>query len=144
MTVFEWLLDNIPHTTMCREGAIPYLTRWYLLGKRKLGSRRPFNLYLHCFHSSDESTPHNHPFSWSASLILKGTYLEFRDGVCRWLRPGNINIIKRDDYHYVKLAHPVWTLFLAGPRVGGWGFQTQDGYVDAQTYIDSKPGAKGT
>jgi len=144
MTVFEWLLDTIPHVTICREGGIPYLTRWYLLGQDRENRKWPVNLYLHCFHSSDESIPHNHPWRFAISLILKGRYLEFRNGVCRVFRAGNINFIRRDDYHYVKLGKPVWTLFLAGPRVGRWGFKPETGYEDFESYIARKPGAKGT
>lgn len=144
MKIWEWLLDTIPHETKYRKDRIPYMTRWYLLGRRNKTSRLPFNLYLHCFHSSDDSIPHNHPFKWSWSLILKGRYLEFRDGVCRVFSAGNLNYIRRDDYHYVKLGKPVWTLFLAGPRVGRWGFKPDTGYEDSGSYIARKPGAKGT
>lgn len=60
-------------------------------------------------------------------------------------RPGMINSLKADDFHWVELiTDEVWTLFLSGKRVQTWGFMTDKGFVDYQTYIASKPGAKTT
>ena len=132
-----WLLAFIPHRTIMRKGA-PYLTRWYLLGGPRTPSKggasrwARFNLFLHCFHASDEPPAHNHPWSWSRSLILKGAYDEIRVldesphltvRQLRRYRAGSISRIAADDFHYVTLLTPdVWTLFLAGPVVQSWGF----------------------
>jgi len=122
------ILNLLPHYTICREAGVPYMTRYYLLGGRRTGWRRflPFNLFLHCFHASDENMLHNHPWSWAMSLILWGTYDEER--LHRWKRfgPGSINRIRALDFHRVVLVtEEVWTLFLAGRREGRpeeWSF----------------------
>lgn len=33
---------------------------------------------------------------------------------------------------------PVWTLFLAGPRVRDWGFYTPDGWVQWEEYVNER------
>jgi hypothetical protein len=134
------LLALLPHRTIYRNGE-KYLTRYYLLGGKRRGWRKllPFNLYIHCFHASDEQPAHNHPWSWSRSLILRGSYREAR--VIGQLQGGGevvlhhtygvgqVNCINADTWHYVTLQTPeVWTLFFAGPRVQCWGF------------IDGRPG----
>lgn len=114
---------------------IKYLTRYYLF----LKDRNWFNIYLHEFHSSDRDIGtngfgllHNHPFKWSFSIILKGSYAEERlldngNIIVRLLKPGMVNFIKRTDFHRVDLIDgKVWTLFFTGPRIidkeSAWGF----------------------
>jgi hypothetical protein len=123
-----------PRVIYDRDGSRPYLSRYYLLGKRDdstLPKSGPFNLFVHYFHRGDDDAAlHNHPWRWSCSLILRGGYREERrEGetiVSRVFRPGRINIIRADDYHRVDLLDPAagaWSLFLAGPRTGrSWGF----------------------
>lgn len=148
-----WLLSFLPHRTIWR-GEEKYLTRYYLLGgPRTVGSTEhkwlPFNLFLHCFHASDEKPAHNHPWTWARSLILKGSYRETRlfdfTSTSMWLAqtysPGDVNRIDADTYHYVELLDgPVWTLFLVGRVTQRWGFLTEDGHVDAVTFIHSRQG----
>lgn len=153
------ILNLIPHYTVCREGGIPYMTRYYLLGgPRRKAKWFPFNLYLHCFHTSDEPVPHNHPWKKAWSLILRGEYLEFRPATGNYVkdyieqlprvkefRPGMVNSLEADDFHFVELiTDEVWTLFLSGPRVQRWGFNTEHGFMDSEEYIKTKPGAKTT
>ncbi len=78
--VILWLLSFLPHIVIERPKGVPYLTRYYLLGGPRYGLRKwfPFNAYLHQFHSSDAPVPHNHPWAWAKSLILRGAYLEHR------------------------------------------------------------------
>jgi len=147
--MIRWLLNFLPHRTIMR-GEERYLTRWYLLGaprtdKQGKAKRHwlPFNLFLHCFHASDEPPAHNHPWDWARSLILKGAYDEVRlvpveqdsppwtGQVYRRYRPGSINRIDHDTFHYVTLLTPeVWTLFCVGRNVSGWGFITPEGEVE--------------
>lgn len=160
-----WLLHFIPHYTIYRSAGVPYLTRYYLLGgprtqnnpdgtpltrMQRLRNRLPWNPFLHCFHSSDEPIPHNHPWA-GISIILRGSYLEWRPsefhpelGLCdgRALRPGDVNRLEADTFHWVELQTPeVWTLFFAGPRMQEWGFQTSEGFVEWREYKKRRPGA---
>lgn len=85
-----WLMKQLPvRVIFDREGAKPYLTRGYLLGgprspegedgRLMLWKRRPFNVFLHRFHMSDDADAlHNHPCKWSFSIILLGGYVEER------------------------------------------------------------------
>lgn len=167
---FVWLLSFFPHRTIYRDTE-KYLTRYYLLGgARTNGSTDhkwlPFNLFVHCFHSSDVPPAHNHPWTWARSLILWGSYRETRllDSPIKlrptltsldieywrtWLteiyKPGDINRIDRDTYHYVELLDDeVWTLFLVGKNVQGWGFLTENGHVRARDWINrNKPSTSG-
>ncbi len=147
--VILWLLSFIPHTVIQREAGVPYLTRYYLLGGPRYGVRKlfPWNVYLHCFHTSDEPVPHNHPWVWAKSLILRGAYLEHR-GV-RFPKhvvytKGRWNRLARETFHWVELITPtVWTLFISGPRVkedyaNAWGFYTSQGLIPWGQYKGHK------
>lgn len=96
-------------------------------------------LFLHKFVSSDEiGELHSHPWKWSSSFILSGTYREtraeglvdretntvtFKNKIVHEYKGGDVNFIRDIDFHRVELLTPeVWTLFMHGPRVGSWGF----------------------
>lgn len=119
-----------------------YLRRYYVFGdagalhlwpegtKARLGWF-PFAVYLHEFVQPDEDRDlHNHPWGMAVSLVLVGGYDEERFGsddvVLRRLRPGRVNIIRRDDFHRVvrlRGGSTAWTLFITGTYVGPWGFR---------------------
>lgn len=165
--VLIWFLNLLPHVTILREGGRPYLTRWCLLGGSPNDTNHPFlpfNLFLHCFHASDDTTPHNHPWPWGKSRILTGTYLEFRllnareliAGLTKssvWVRfrfrRGDVNRLDDRMFHHVQIqTHRVWTLFSC-PRKDPdrkWGFLVGDektGYrfETAREHLSKKPGA---
>lgn len=82
--------------------------------------------YLHYFFRGDEDREvHNHPFARSASLILVNGYQEFRWKPAkkafdvRYMTPGKVNLIGRNDYHRVELfdGQGCWTLFVSLGRV---------------------------
>lgn len=117
----------------------PYLLRIYLTPSlRRWGLPRP---YLHYFFRGDNDLElHNHPWRFSISLILTGGYTEWRwnpqtkEVEVHKLRPGDLNFIRRDDYHRVALTVPregCWTLFITKDRVhakdgADWGFLNTD------------------
>jgi len=140
-----------PRVIYDRLGRSPYLSRWYLLGGPRTDGEAfdqhgatlpgvvfqnlPINIYVHRFHrSDDDSALHNHPWRWSVSFILAGGYTEERrddtdpgDGygrvVTREVRPGSVNVIRDSDFHRVDLLeHDAWSIFVAGPKSGSWGF----------------------
>ncbi len=113
-------------STIHGDDGAPKIHRHYLLGTGKT-----FGVFLHHFVGSDLPTEfHDHPWSWSVSLVLRGGYGEERrlrdDGTVtrRWLGPGALNLIPPGVFHRVELRdrRPAWTLFLHGPKIRNWGF----------------------
>jgi len=95
-------------------------------------------VYLHHFHKGDtDRETHSHPWVWALSLILTGGYREERlvssDGkrcrvTVRTVKPGMFNFIRATDFHRVDLLDgEAWSLFIVGPKTGGWGFKALDG-----------------
>jgi hypothetical protein len=138
-SVIEWLLKKLvtrlPFRTITSPDGRPYLTRWYVWPKGPRTAEdavtptAPFAVFIHFFHRSDEDRElHNHPWDKSVALILKGGYHEEREDGFRTFRPGDINVISKDDYHRVELLYPKkgsWSLFIAGKNVGSWGFKDE-------------------
>jgi hypothetical protein len=148
--IISFLVKHLPSPRVIQDGLgrQAYLSRYYLIpgqrpimtdgsdpfdkwGNPKEGAIWPnttWGLYLHHFHRSDvDRELHSHPWNWAISLILAGGYVEERrEGnkvVIRKIRPGNINLIMRDDFHRVDLReYDAWTLFLVGPKKSSWGF----------------------
>ena len=135
-----------PFKIIYDDGGSPYLLRVYqtrherhVMGMPTRERKLPA-VYLHYFFRGDlDRELHNHPWRWSASLILSGGYIEQRyDGPLELIRPdlvrerrvgpGSINIIRHDTYHRVAMMESnSWSLFVAGPRVvtrrgEDWGF----------------------
>jgi hypothetical protein len=136
-----------PRVIYDRDGLQPYLSRYYLMGKPSMpdgspvfdvwGNPRPgaawpkggAGIYLHRFHRGDSDPElHNHPWRWAVSLILAGGYREYLrtrgdDVASRDVKPGRVNAITADTFHRVELLDgECWSLFVAGPKVSGWGF----------------------
>lgn len=109
----------------------PYLTRVIL--PRVLGWR----LMLHCIRREDHDPyPHNHPWHTAHSVVLLGAYAEERNGRIRILRQGDRNRLGRDDFHRIIAVDPgTWTAFLAGDRVGDWGFRVDGEFVEWREYF---------
>lgn len=122
----------------------PYLTRWSL--RRQYGDgdshkNGGWRVYLHRFFSGD-SELHNHPWHWSFSVVLWGSYEEivfdapWDDGLRGQLPRGPqktrrvrwFNWIPSARFHQITKLHPRFgvgpiTLFVSGPPHGkSWGF----------------------
>jgi hypothetical protein len=119
-----------------RDGS-PYLTRTVF---RRLFGLRPL---LHFFHRPDSDRHlHNHPWRWSLSIILRGSYTEERLGREGTRRVRWFNFITDRDYHRIQELHgEVWTLFITGRRTQGWGFLVDGQFVPWREYIDARHGA---
>lgn len=130
-----------------------YLQRWHVLPRNKL-----FNVYLHVMLNDDEGAElHDHPWV-NLSLVLEGGYYEETKfypnkpgSVCRhtvWRRPGAIVLRRPSKLHRLSLDQrlrrltdprlpatrimvpvPSLSLFITGPVVRTWGFETKDGWV---------------
>lgn len=172
MTLVRRLVEAVaarlapPRVIYDRDGRSPYLSRYYLLGapiaedggdafdqhgapREGIQWKDGWGVYLHRFHRSDEDAdPHNHPWRWSASLILAGGYIEHRKNAfgglsSRLFSPGNVNVIRANDFHLVHLVDgDAWTLFFAGPKVQSWGFfdLARRVFVPWREYIDRRRG----
>jgi hypothetical protein len=125
----------------------PYLTRWSL--RRQYGDgdshkNGGWRVYLHRFFSGD-SELHNHPWHWSFSVVLWGSYteeyfdrvsLEYPENLLiDWVRTPQrtrrvrwFNWIPSTRFHQITKLHPRFgvgpiTLFISGPPHGkSWGF----------------------
>ncbi len=141
-----WLTSKLPPPRVIfdRDGKEPYLSRYYILGAPVAPDGAPFDasgnpkvgikwsdglgIFLHRFHRGDDGDElHNHPWGWSVSIILAGGYFEERrhglDVHSHEYRPGSINVLRADTFHRVDLRESdCWSLFVAGPKVQGWGF----------------------
>ena len=124
-----------------------YMLRW--------GIKTPwFTIYLHRYAGGDTGEePHNHPWTWWSSLVLRGCISERRQ------LPGTApKLIKRsltdgftyllgEHYHQIEHAQKgSLTLFVAGNRRRVWGFQegwNNSWYNDADVARWEKEGADG-
>lgn len=111
---------RIPHFDL----DVYYLIRWRII-------QTPwFAIYLHKINTPDSRpTLHDHPWSFIAFVLKGGGYWEKRldkstlEVVDRRVR--RINIMRREDYHYIKSipsGKSVWTLLLVGARRQTWGY----------------------
>ena len=130
-----------PDVVIERIGGEKYLSRWYLIPRN-----RWFNIYLHCFEGSDfDGALHDHPW-WSLSFLLSGVLTEDY-----YLHPDlgtRSQTRMRGIWRFVPYFRPAththamilnskkaWTLFITGPRLREWGFQTDEGWVSHQEYL---------
>lgn len=131
-----WLTDRLPARAIDGHNGELYLERYFLF--RFLG----VTAYLHHFVASDPDRGlHDHPWGWSASLVLAGGYREIRREGSRFLRPGRINVIRGHDFHRVILPGGIdaWTLFIHGKRTKGWGFLREGKYHPFTTGENDNP-----
>lgn len=91
------------------------------------------SLYLHRLGTPDSRpTLHDHPWSF-LSIVLRGGYIEQRlnlhDRSLRTRHIRFVNVMRRDDAHYIKSLDrtPTWTLLLVGKRRRTWGYWRPDG-----------------
>lgn len=102
-----------------------------------------FAIYLHHIEQSDkDKDPHNHPWNF-VSLVLWGGYVETlydykeRQGWDVRILTRMITSLcyrSRKQFHKFKLICPTWTLVFTGKDYGEWGYNTNSGYVDKDTY----------
>ena len=115
----------------------PLFTRYYLFDCPF------FALYVHHFHRSDHDRHvHDHPWSFVTLLLSAGywehlpKFAELPDGeqVRAWRRRFSVLWRPAEWRHWVEIERPVWTLVLRLRRRRAWGFWTERGWVDWQTY----------
>lgn len=118
---------------------------WLWLGAcwATTGNRRKHREWLpsirvhHILRRDLDRHPHNHPWTFR-SILLRGWYIEERNGVERALIAGDTYRCDDTEFHRIKHVGEggVWTLFISGPYQHTWGFQTDDGFVPYKGYLE--------
>jgi hypothetical protein len=106
-----------------------------------------FNIYIHQILKSDEEAHmHDHPWAFY-SFILKGGYKEVSsyevDGwkevhTNYYLRHSLVHHKRNDAHKLTLMASCVWTLVLTYGKHETWGYQTEAGWIDFQSYREQK------
>ncbi len=95
---------------------------------------RWFGLYLHHFLRSDnDKHVHDHPWAF-ATFLLSGGYREHTPSGIFWRRRFSVLFRPAEWKHWIEVQQPVWTIVLRLRRVREWGFWTERGWIDWQTY----------
>lgn len=111
-------------------------TKIYLLRLRIIQTPW-FGIYLHRIGEPDYQDPHNHPWNFFYSVILKGWYKEELQDKEYIRKKFSLHKITKDQYHKITdLKRPTYTLLIVGKRVQQWGFMTKNGWVPWHEYID--------
>lgn len=122
---------NWPHLVIedkCHPEIGPLMIRYYLLRTRWVG------VFLHHFLRSDRDRHcHDHPWAF-ITLLLSGGYFEHTPAGTFWRRRFSVLFRPAVWQHWVEVRRPVWTLVVRFRRVRMWGFWTEEGFVDWQTY----------
>jgi hypothetical protein len=102
-----------------------------------------FGIYLHYIAKADEDKhPHDHPWSFFG-IILKGGYIEEFFNWKTWpISKTNDNFAIKmffrhasGEYHKIaKIIQPTWTLIFHGPKKETWGYMTEKGWLNHETY----------
>lgn len=157
------LLPRLHLREIFRETGTLYLKRWALRPHRPSGENG-WRVYLHRFLTGDGDGHHNHPWRWSFSIVLWGSYTEERFDIrperreidpldpAYTVAPGLektltetrrvrwFNWIPANRYHrIVELHGNVWTLFVCGPVAQGWGFWMPGrGHVPFKQHLEER------
>lgn len=136
----------------------PYLLRWWVIPRNRF-----FNIYLHKFCKSDDDRAlHDHPWLFNCSILLKGSYLEWKFAkphklnkflwgykafkrrrfipYFRWGKaPHRVELpnfaIKNGISQYNTYKIPCWTIFITGPTVREWGFHCPQGWKPWKEFV---------
>ena len=101
-----------------------YMLRWGI-------KTRWLTIYLHRYAGGDTGEqPHNHPWLWWASIVIRGQIIERRqmphespELITRTWRSG-VSVMRGEHYHQIEKTTPgSLTLFITGPWRRHWGFQ---------------------
>jgi hypothetical protein len=124
-----------------------YMDRWWLFNGYPKGDKThtrphpwiPFSLRIHHILREDlDDHPHDHPAN-ARTFILKGWYIENRDGIWYTRVRGDTVKIGYGEYHNISAVSEggVWTLFALGPKKGNWGFLVGGEKIPWEVYLSS-------
>jgi hypothetical protein len=116
-----------------------YLTR-YVIFRCKW-----FGMYVHKFWISDYDVPHDHPWNFISIPLTVGYREHLPDGTSIWRKRFSPKFRTAGEFHWVELEDgPTWTFFMHFSKKREWGFLTEDGWIDNDSYNDVlKESAKG-
>ena len=136
-----------------RETDEPYIERFYLFLTDR-NETFPFNIFIHHILKSDNDELHDHPWGYF-TLILSGGYYEHlklteagseeEKIVKLWRGPGFYQSVSSSWIHRLELDKTkgeTWTLFIPFKKEKNWGFYTNNGFVDNETYLKNKKNKK--
>lgn len=124
------------YTIPCATG--DYLLRWYIVRNHYL------SIYVHLILASDDDRAMHDHRSATLSIILDGGYDELvpTNGDPFWprlriRRPGDFVFRLPRDLHRLQVPNSGYalTLFVTGPTVRKWGFQTPGGWLYHKDYF---------
>jgi hypothetical protein len=114
----------------------------------------PSSAFVHEIHTPDgDRHMHDHPWEWSAAVVLSGGYTELREDGGLFGHEamyehelthavGDLNTFFRGDYHRITHVDPdTVTLFLCGRESHDWGFLVDGAHVPHKEYFASRDGA---
>jgi hypothetical protein len=122
-----------------------YMNRWWLFNGDNAGDNIkphpwfPWSARVHQILRRDLfPEPHDHPVN-ARTFILKNHYVEERDEGLYWREAGDSAAIKFGEFHNIVHVPPdgVWTLFILGPKKGGWGFRINGVKVPWREHLKS-------
>ncbi len=121
--LFGYLFNKLPGVDIVSTNGDTILKRRYILNSKYLG------IFLHQIVSADEDPNifHDHPWEWSFSIILSGSYgeeilTEKEDKIFRKI--SYFNFISKDTFHRIVSVSPSKpiTLFVRGKKSKNDGF----------------------
>jgi hypothetical protein len=144
----QWLIQRAQRTPYqhitSADGSSVYMGRWWLFNPYPHGSdgdgRRwawlPSVRIHHIMRADQDRDHHDHP--WNArTIILKGYYIEEREGQRFDRIPGDTARLNFGQYHRIAEVSVggVWTLFICGKKRGTWGFLVDGAKVPWREYL---------
>lgn len=112
-------------TAMGPEGEVIF-HRWFLTSRPEGGATGTPGWYLHHLTAPDyDRREHDHPWGYARTRVLRGWYVETRDGTPYTRCAADSAVFVQGDYHRITHVRAgTWTLFYAGAKHGrGWGFR---------------------
>lgn len=113
---------------------------------KRWGIETPWlGMYVHYIAKSDEDEHmHDHPWPFS-SVILSGGYYEHVEGAVLEWRPFETVRRSAREPHRIELFRdkdgnqiPTWSFVIVGKRLPSWGYHTEIGWIDSETYRQLK------
>jgi hypothetical protein len=137
----RWALRIIatrPPDFVIGEWLDPYLERWHVIQPNRF-----LSLYIHRIRKSDDNRALHDHRSATLSVILRGFYDELTptSGDMDWLtinrrRAGDVVLRRPSALHRLEVGEAsAVTLFVTGPTVRTWGFQTPGGWLPYTDYF---------
>src|SRR5438045_5715465 len=115
----------------------PYINRWWVIPRNKF-----FNIYLHEVQQNDDDRAlHDNPWV-NMSYIVQGGYDEVTPKGVFPLETGGIRFRRPTALHRLDLGDRgrTITLFVTGPKVREWGFDTPQGWIWWEDFVSKNEG----